>query len=71
MSRAVSILSLLQYSNNIDSPYKGGLRGLFVMILGDEGFPHFPADDVQGGEYPLSTEITATYLISVVSVVSS
>ncbi len=55
MSRAVSVLSLLQYSNNINLPHKGGLRGLFVKILGDEGDPHFPANDVQGGECPHTT----------------
>ncbi len=60
------------YSNNSDLvPHKGGLCGLFVKVLGDEGSPHFSADDVQGGECPLSTEIIATYLIRVVSVVSS
>jgi hypothetical protein len=60
------------YSHNSDLvPHKGGLRGLFVKVLGDEGGPHFLADDVQGGECPLSPEITATYLIRVVSVVSS
>jgi hypothetical protein len=60
-----------QYRNNSNLPHKGGFRGLFVKVLGDEGCPHFPADDVQGDECPLSTEITATYLIRVVSVVSS
>jgi hypothetical protein len=71
MSRAVSVLSLLQYTNSNNLPHKGGLRGLFVKILGNEGCPHFLADDVQGGERPLSTETTATHLIRVVSVVSS
>jgi hypothetical protein len=60
-----------QYRNNSNLPHKGGLCGLFVKILGDESCPHFPADDIPGGECPLSTEITTTYLIRVVSVVSS
>jgi hypothetical protein len=67
----VSVLSLLQYTNNSNLPHKGGLRALFEKILGYKGCPHFPADDVPGGECPLSTEITATYLIRVVSVLSS
>jgi hypothetical protein len=68
MSQAVSVLSLLQYTNNSNLPHRGGL---FVKILGYKGCSYFPADDVPGGECPLSTEITATYLIRVVSVVSS
>ncbi len=39
-----------RYRNNSNLPHKGGLRGLFIKVLGDEGSPHFPADDVQGGE---------------------
>jgi hypothetical protein len=56
----MSVLSLLQYSNNINLPHKGGLgglRGLFVKVLGNEGSPHFPADDVQGGECPITASI--------------
>jgi hypothetical protein len=45
------------YSNNSDLPHKGGIRGLFVKVLGGEGCPHFPADDVQGGECPLTTSV--------------
>ncbi len=59
-----------QYRNNSNLPHKGGLRGLFIKVIGSEGCPHFLADDVQGSECPVSTEITATYLIRVVSVVS-
>jgi hypothetical protein len=57
MSQAVSVLSLLQYSNNSNLPPKGGLHGLFVKVLGDEGSPHLPADDVQGVECPLITSV--------------
>ncbi len=71
MSRALSVLSLLQYTNNSHLPHKDGLRGLFGKVLGDEGSPHFPADNVQGAECPLGTEIPATYLIRLVSKVSS
>ncbi len=42
--------------NNSDLiPHKGGFRGLFVKVLGYEGCPHFPADDVPGGECPHTT----------------
>jgi hypothetical protein len=54
--------------------HRGGLRGLFVKVLGDEGSPHFLADDVPGGgesSHKFNTVITATNLIRVVSVVSS
>jgi hypothetical protein len=57
MSRVVSVLSLLHYTNNSNLPHKGGLRGLFVKVLGDEGCPHFPADDVPGGEHDLTTSV--------------
>jgi hypothetical protein len=62
-----------QYRNNSNLPHKDGLSGLFVKVLDDEGCPHFPADDVQGGECPLSRETQQLrYLIrGVVSVVSS
>jgi hypothetical protein len=46
-----------QYRNNSNLPHQGGLRGLFVKILGDEGSPHFPADDVQGGERPAAAAV--------------
>ena len=55
MSQAVSVLSLLQYSNNSNLPPKGGLHGLFVKVLGDEGSFHTPADNVHGGECPHTT----------------
>jgi hypothetical protein len=57
MSQAVIALSLLQYTNNSNLPHKGGLRGLFVKVLGNKVSPYFPADDVQGGECPITTPV--------------
>jgi hypothetical protein len=73
MSQAVSVLSLLQYTNNSNLPHKGGLRGLFVKVLGNEVSPHFPADKRAVSVLAqLTTVITVSkYLIRVVSVVSS
>jgi hypothetical protein len=75
MSRAVSVLSLLQYTNKSNLPHKIGLQSLFVKFPGNEGSPHFSSHNVPGSECHFttyfSTEITATNLIRVVSVVSS
>jgi hypothetical protein len=46
-----------QYRNNSNLPHKGGLRSLFIKILGDEGCPHFPANDVKGSERPAAAVI--------------
>ncbi len=44
-----------QYRNNSNLPHKGGLCDLFVKILENEGCPHILADDIPGGERPLTT----------------